>query len=160
MSVRGWLLRRTSAVLAAWTVLLLALPSCLAIGQGLKYLGERVIQLGGGAVVGGLSWLFYPIGFLGAMLAAGTGALWAALMAPRPVVQVDAHGNPVAGSGGSWLDWKGLLLGALLYALFRAWGHYPAIFGSAWETAKSVTKSALGTARTTARGLLGGRIPR
>lgn len=119
------------------------LESCVAVGRSLKWMGDRIIQLGGAVVLGGIAWLLYPVGLAGVALATGVASLWTALMQPTIT---DKNGNV---AGPDRLTW--ILVGAGAALLIRAWAHYPDIFRNAW----SLT-------RTTARGLLGGlqkRLP-
>lgn len=119
-------------------ILLASLPSCAIVGQGLKYLGERLVQLGGAVVVGGLAWLFYPIGLAGALVAAGAAALFAVLMEPRPTA-------PAGGVGSNFSGLQWLLLGVVAALILRAWAHYP-----------KVARAVLALAKTGGRAVLGG----
>lgn len=145
--VIDWLLTRIGASFLFWVLILSTLPSCAAIGHGLKYMGERMIQLGGATAAGALAWILYPVGLAGVALAAGTAAVVSALLAPRPVV--DQNGQPVGDSGLPW----GYMLGAIGgFALMRAWVHYPEMGKAMWAAVQAAGR----TGKVAARGVLGG----
>jgi hypothetical protein len=136
LSASGYVLDRALFALLFWCAVLPNLTSCVAIGRSLKWAGDRLIQIGGGAVVGFLAWIIYPVGWAGVALATFTASVWASLMQP---VVVDKNGNA---AGPDRLTW--IIVGAAAALLLRAWAHYPMVFQRAWLLAKGTARALLG----------------
>lgn len=137
LSAIDFVLVRALCALLFWSVVLANLSSCVAVGTGLKWMGDRLIQIGGGAVVGFLAWLFTGVGWAAVLVGTFTASVWTALMVPTATGK---NGQP---AGPDRLTW--IVVGAVGALVVRAWAHYPDMFRKAWLLVKS-----------TARGFLGG----
>jgi len=136
LSAIGFALDRALCALLFWGVVLANLEGCAAVGRGLKFVGERLIQIGGGAVVGFLAWVLYPVGWAGVALATFVASVFSALAAPPTVVDKNGHGGP------DRLTW--VLVGAGGALLLRAWAHYPEVFRRAWALVRGGARAFLG----------------